>query len=71
MAVSDTRFAAKTTSFAPLTAVAKAFSPHRHARPSFKFGSVVIASYEFPETHRLSGFRPSYSQPESPEASPT
>jgi len=63
MAVGDNRFAQKATSIAPLTAAASAFSPSTHAKPDFKQGKVVVANFEFPQTHRIRQFGPSYSDP--------
>lgn len=57
---SDIKFAQKTTSFAPLTGAADSFSAHTFARPDFKSGRVVVANFEFPETQKMTDFRPSY-----------
>jgi hypothetical protein len=69
----DIKFAAKTTSFAPLTATADSFSAHDKARPDFKQGRVVVADYQFPQSIRLEGLKPSYTrsgqqQPEGEES---
>ena len=57
----DIKFAAKTTSFSPLTDEADSFSAHTFARPDFKSGRVVVANFEFPESQKITGnFRPSY-----------
>lgn len=71
MAGEDVKFAQKVTSFAPLTGAADSFSAHTFARPDFKSGRVVVANFEFPESQKITGFRPSYSrqgtQQEGPE----
>jgi hypothetical protein len=62
MAVGDVKFAEKTTSFAPLTGAADSFSAHTFARPDFKSGRVVVANFEFPESSKITAFRPSYTR---------
>jgi hypothetical protein len=62
MPTNDVKFAQKVTSFAPLTGAADSFSAHTHARPDFKSGRVVVANFEFPESQKMTAFRPSYSR---------
>ena len=56
----DTKFAAKTTTVAPLTRVADAFSAHTYATPDFRQGRVVVADFQYPDTFRLNDVRTSY-----------
>lgn len=58
----DIKFAEKTTSFSPLTGKADSFSAHTFARPDFKSGRVVVANFEFPESQKITTFRPSYTR---------
>jgi len=69
MASTDPKFAAKTTSFAPLTGQADSFSAHTHAKPDFKSGRVVVANFEFPESIKLTDFKPSYRKKDIQEGS--
>ena len=60
MATTDTRFAAKTSSLAPLTGQADAFADRRFAKPSFTLGRLVVAKFEFPKSRAISEVGPSY-----------
>lgn len=60
MATTDPRFAAKTSSLAPLTGQADAFADRRFAKPSFTLGRLVVAKYEFPKSRAIQEVGPSY-----------
>lgn len=70
MAANDRKFAEKSTEFAPLTRTAQSFSSQTFATPDFKEGRVVLASYKFPDSQRLTEFGKSFTKstlPEEPE----
>lgn len=66
MAASDNKFATKTTFFAPLTAVAEAFSSETYARPDFKIGKLVVAKFNTKTTSKLGQFGRSYTAGAAP-----
>lgn len=58
----ETVFATKTTSIAPLTDRADAFSARTYARPDMRRGRTVVANYEFPESTAIPPLGVSYSR---------
>lgn len=66
----SSRFAAKSSSLAPLTRQANSFSPHTYAKPSMSRGKLIVANYQFSNTQRIEGFSPSYSAPPEQEQQP-